>query len=53
MAVFFVASGLRDIWSEGVAVMWDKMYHADGVLGGCFWAGIDDQFVMPSGELVG
>lgn len=45
--------GVRDNWGFGIAQMWDKVYATKGVLGGCFWAGIDDQFIMPSGKLVG
>lgn len=45
--------GVRNIWGLGVSEMWELMYPQTGVLGGCYWAGIDDMFVMPSDEFVG
>lgn len=45
--------GVRDIWGLGIEKMWELIYAADGVLGACYWAGIDDIFYMPSGEPVG
>ena len=45
--------GVRDIWALGIEAMWELIWASDGVLGGCYWAGIDDFFYMPSGEPVG
>ena len=45
--------GVRDIWGLGIEHMWELIYRADGVLGACYWAGIDDIFYMPSGKPVG
>ena len=45
--------GVRDIWGLGIEHMWELIWAADGVLGACYWAGIDDFFYMPSGEPVG
>jgi beta-galactosidase len=45
--------GVRDIWGLGIEHMWELVWAADGVLGACYWAGIDDIFYMPSGEPVG
>merc|ERR1719446_123320 len=45
--------GLRDNWAYGIEAMWEEMYDSEAVLGGCFWAGIDDEFWMPSGKPVG
>jgi beta-galactosidase/beta-glucuronidase len=45
--------GLRDIWEMGFSQMWENMYHSDGCEGGDIWAGIDDNFFMPSGKIVG
>ncbi len=45
--------GVRDFWGEILLRMWENMYHAKGVLGGALWAGIDDSFFLPSGQVVG
>ena len=45
--------GVRDIWGLGIDRMWELIWASDGVLGGCYWAGIDDYFFMPSGKPVG
>ncbi len=42
--------GIRDIWGEGHHKMWEKMLAHPGCLGGAVWAGIDDIFLLPSGE---
>jgi len=34
--------GVRDIWGLGIEHMWELVWAADGVLGACYWAGIDD-----------
>lgn len=49
----FTDPGLRGNWAFGIEAMWDKMYDSEAVLGGCFWAGLDDEFWMPSGKPVG
>jgi len=45
--------GIRDIWALGIEKMWSIVYHAEGSLGACYWAGIDDIFYMPGGQPVG
>ena len=45
--------GVRDIWGLGIEKMWELIYQSQGVLGACYWAGIDDIFYMPSGLPVG
>eukprot|EP01062_Namystynia_karyoxenos_P073619 TRINITY_DN70425_c0_g1_i1.p1 TRINITY_DN70425_c0_g1~~TRINITY_DN70425_c0_g1_i1.p1 ORF type:complete len:1142 (+),score=285.73 TRINITY_DN70425_c0_g1_i1:88-3513(+) len=45
--------GVRDAWGWGVAATWEAMWAAQGVLGGCYWAGIDDQFWLPGASPIG
>ncbi|MFC2111627.1 glycoside hydrolase family 2 TIM barrel-domain containing protein [Bacteroidota bacterium] len=34
--------GLRDLWGEKTAAMWEEMYQTEGILGGAIWSGIDE-----------
>ena len=46
--------GMRDIWGLGIEKMWELIYASNGVLGACYWAGIDEYFYMPTtGKPVG
>ncbi|MBN2651246.1 MAG: hypothetical protein JXR63_02605 [Spirochaetales bacterium] len=45
--------GLREQWGEYFFAMWEKMYAADGIIGGAIWSGIDDYFVMDKDTAVG
>ena len=45
--------GVRDIWGEGLHRMWEKILSVQACLGGAIWAGIDDIFLLPSGEVKG
>ncbi|MCF7817511.1 MAG: hypothetical protein K9M54_06495 [Kiritimatiellales bacterium] len=50
---FMTDPGLRDLWGEGIAAMWECMLSIPSCLGGNVWAGIDDFFFMPGGDAVG
>jgi beta-galactosidase len=45
--------GLRDLWGQGLDLIWGKMRTAPGCFGGSIWAAIDDTFFLPGGETVG
>ncbi len=45
--------GVRDFWGDILLKMWETMYHSKGVYGGALWAGIDDSFFLPNGQVVG
>jgi hypothetical protein len=45
--------GLRDLWGQGLDLMWGRMRTAKGCFGGSIWAAIDDTFFLPTGETVG
>lgn len=45
--------GLREFWGEAENEMWQRMRASQGCLGGNIWAGIDDMFDLPSGQVVG
>ena len=34
--------GVRDIWALGIEHMWELIWASPGVLGACYWAGIDE-----------
>ena len=39
--------GLRDLWGQGLDLMWGKMRTAPGCFGGSIWSAIDDTFFLP------
>ncbi|HTV43192.1 MAG TPA: glycoside hydrolase family 2 TIM barrel-domain containing protein [Candidatus Sulfotelmatobacter sp.] len=45
--------GLREYWGDAENEMWRRMRASQGCLGGNIWAGIDDMFDLPSGQVVG
>ena len=45
--------GLRDEYGRGFARMWEKIFGSAEVLGGAVWSGIDDVFLLPSGQATG
>jgi beta-galactosidase len=45
--------GLREFWGDAENEMWQRMCASRGCLGGNIWAGIDDMFDLPSGQVVG
>jgi len=38
---------LRDFWGMSLDTMWQKVYEADGGLGGAIWGMIDETFMLP------
>jgi hypothetical protein len=45
--------GLRDEYGRGVERMWEKVFGSTEVIGGAIWSGIDDVFLLPSGQATG
>ena len=45
--------GIRAAYGEPLALMYDAMYRHPNCLGGAIWAGIDDDFHLPDGRIVG
>ena len=41
---------VRIFWGQGLAKMWEKIFHTDGALGGAIWAGIDDTDIYLGGS---
>ena len=44
---------VREEWGRSFALMWEKMYAAEGCLGGAIWSGIDEIFHLPNGKSTG
>lgn len=44
---------IREDWGRRLGIMVDAIWQRDDVLGGCIWAGIDDVFHLPDGNLRG
>lgn len=45
--------GVREDWGRALVPLWEKMYAAEGCVGGAIWSGIDDIFHLPSGKSTG
>ncbi|HPR82796.1 MAG TPA: glycoside hydrolase family 2 TIM barrel-domain containing protein [Pontiellaceae bacterium] len=45
--------GLRDVWGRYLRKLWDLQYSLPGVIGQSIWAGIDDVFYLPNGDIAG
>jgi beta-galactosidase len=45
--------GVRDEYGRGFARMWEKVFGSAEVGGGSIWSGIDDVFLLPSGQATG
>jgi beta-galactosidase len=45
--------GVRDEYGRGFARMWEKVFGSAEVIGGAIWSGIDDVFLLPSGQATG
>ncbi len=45
--------GVRDEYGRGFERMWEKIFGSKDVIGGAIWSGIDDVFLLPSGQATG
>ncbi len=45
--------GVRDEYGRGFERMWEKIFGSKDVIGGSIWSGIDDVFLLPSGQATG
>ncbi|MEW6071235.1 MAG: glycoside hydrolase family 2 TIM barrel-domain containing protein [Planctomycetota bacterium] len=43
--------GLRDVWGEALAPMWEKIFASEVVIGGAIWSGVDDRFLVGEREV--